>query len=232
MNLSLILDAAENKPRGQIDFETLKRDLRDLGEGLRSSFEGASNAIKGTKRFDQPRPQPPGGPPPAQVILPDLAKELKKAVKRVNDADSRKRSLQKAAVLIFTGSAAMAAWNIILNSLTPEMFAEIESAIQQANPRMVTIRLAVFLPFITKLWLLGLLPLAKGVAHLINGIFFAPKPEPESPTQIIYTQPVIQQPPQYASAVPDPSTNDLEYQAAPRTQQSVTEDATLRFEAK
>ena len=39
-------------------------------------------------------------------------------------------------------------------------------------------------PVIRMLWLLGLIPVARGVAHLLNGIFFAPKPEKEPEPQI------------------------------------------------
>ncbi|MGH9841066.1 MAG: hypothetical protein ACREEM_20105 [Blastocatellia bacterium] len=228
MNLGLILDAAENRPRGVLDFETIKRDLRDLGASLRAGFDEASSAIKNTKRLDQ-QPAPYGQQP--QLILPDLAKELKKAVGKVNAGESRKRSLQKATLSIFGGGAWMLVWKQILNAITPEMITTIEQAILQANPRLVSINLTVFLPIIQNLWLLGLIPVAKGVAHLFNGIFFAPKPEPESPPQYYFVQPGVPLPPAYASAIPDPSTNDPEHQAVPNYKPSVTEDATLRFEA-
>ncbi len=229
MNLGLILDAAENKPRGALDFETIKRDLRDLGSSLRAGFEEASSAIKNTKRLDQ---QPaPYGPQP-QVTLPDLTNELKKAARKVNAAESRKRSLQKATLSIFGGGAWMVFWKHTLGSITWQMIVTIEEAILRANPRLGSVNLHVFLPIIYNLWLLGLIPVAKGVAHLFNGIFFAPKPEPESPPQYYFVQPGMPPPPAYASAIPDPSTNDLENQAIPQHKPSVTEDATLRFEAK
>jgi hypothetical protein len=95
LKLDLIVDAVEGKPRLPLDFETIKRDLRDLGSSLRSTFEEATGAVKNTKRLDV-QPTPYGAPPPPQIVLPDLAKELKKAVRRVNNAEARKRSLQKA----------------------------------------------------------------------------------------------------------------------------------------
>lgn len=229
LKLDLIVDAVEGKSRLPLDFETIKRDLRDLGSSLRVGFEEASSAIKNTKRLDR-RPAPVAQQ--SQIILPDLAKELKKAANKVNAAESRKRSLQKATVSILGGSAWMLVWNQILNAITPEMITTIEQAIHQTHPGLVTINLTVFLPIIQNLWLLGLIPVAKGVAHLFNGIFFAPKIEPESPPQYSYVQPGMPPPPAYASAIPDPSTNDLENQAIPQPKQSVTEDATLRFEAK
>ncbi len=43
-------------------------------------------------------------------------------------------------------------------------------------------------PIFKLLWIIGLLPVAKGFAHLINGIFFAAKPEPEA-KEVILTVP-------------------------------------------
>jgi hypothetical protein len=229
LKLDLIVDAVEGKPRLPLDFENIKRDLRDLGASLRAGFEEASAVIKNTKRLDQqstPQTQPP------QIVLPDLAKELKKAVRRVNEAETRKRSLQKATLSILGGSAWMVVWYQILTAITPEMIAHIESLILQANPQLTAINLEMFLPIVHKFWLLGLIPVAKGVAHLFNGLFFAPKPEPEAPPQYFYVQPGMPPPPAYASAIHTPSTHELEPQTISQAKPSVTEDATLRFETK
>lgn len=228
-NLGVILDAMEGK-RGPLDFETLKRDLRDLGSSLRSGFEEASAAIKNTKRLDQ-RHVPSSQP--QQVLLPDLSKELKKAVRKVNAADSRKLSLQKGTLSLFGGGVFMYVWYHVLEAATrSEVISNLERIIVQAAPQMEGINIGAFAPLVQTLWLLGLIPVAKGVAYLVNAIFFAPKPEPEPAPQIIYSQPVMQAPPNYASSIPDPSTNELENQSAPRPGQSVTEDATLRFEPR
>ena len=54
LKLHLIVDAIQDKPsRGQFDFETLKRDLRDLGSSLRAGFE---EAIKNTRKLKQNAP--------------------------------------------------------------------------------------------------------------------------------------------------------------------------------
>src|SRR5262245_21572577 len=111
-NLRVILDAIENK-RSPIDFETLKRDLRDLGSSLRSGFEEASTKIKNTKRLDQ---QPPPAGQQGAVLLPDLSRELKKAVRKVNAADSRKLSFQKATLSLLGGGAYMYVWYHVLQA--------------------------------------------------------------------------------------------------------------------
>src|SRR5262249_5725927 len=77
-NLRVIMDAIEGK-RSPLDFETLKRDLRDLGSSLRTGFEEASAAIKNTKRLDQ-RTAPNSQQP--QVLLPDVSKELGKELRK------------------------------------------------------------------------------------------------------------------------------------------------------
>lgn len=227
MNLGIILDSIEGK-RGPLDFETLKRDLRDLGASLRSGFEEASGAAKQTKRLNQ---QGAGQPAPVQLSTPDLRRELKKAAKTINAANSRMLSLQKATLSIFGGGILMAAWYNILQAVTrPEVVANIERTIMQANPGIPDLNLAAYIPVVQLLWLLGLIPIAKGVAHLLNGVFFAPKPEPEP--QIIYAQPPAQPgaiPPSYVSAVSTP-TNEFANPSVP--QPSVVEDATLRFDPK
>jgi hypothetical protein len=230
MNLGIILDSIEGKPRGPLDFETLKRDLRDLGASLRSGFEEAGGSAKQTKRLNQQ-----AAAQAAPVVIPDLKRELKKAAKTINAANERTLSLQKATLSIFGGGVVMAAWFNILQAVArPEVVANIERTIMQANPGIPDLNLAVYIPIVKLLWLLGLVPIAKGVAHLINGIFFAPKPDPEP--QIIYAQPATQlgaqpaaMPPPYASAVSTP-TNEFDAPAA--QPQSVIEDATLRFEPK
>jgi hypothetical protein len=85
-----------------------------------------------------------------------------------------------------------------------------------------------------------LIPISRGVAHLINGIFFAPKPEQEPqisfkpdfapPSAQQSFQPAQATQPAYASAVANPATNSLEIETPLQT--SVNEDQTLRFEAK
>jgi hypothetical protein len=214
----------ENR-RGPIDFETIKRDLGDLGAALRKGYEGAQDVIKNTSRLKQQigASTPPMPVPPTAVVLPELQRELKRAVKKINAADSRKLSLQKAMVSIFGGGAYMFVWSKVLEAVTrPEVIAHLEDIIRQANPQITNLDLDPFAPILRLFWLFGLIPVAKGVAHLINGIFLAPQPEPELAPQPIY----VQAPPPYASAIPP--TNDLDRQ----TPESITEDATLRFEAK
>jgi hypothetical protein len=88
--------------------------------------------------------------------------------------------------------------------------------------------------------MLGLIPVARGVAHLINGIFLAPKPEIEPEPQIGFApefapnpaQNNVQPQPAPVSAVADPVTNSLESEQPPQPHISVTEDPTLRFEPK
>ncbi len=228
LNLGIIVDSMEGK-RGPLDFETLKRDLRDLGANLRAGFEEVEGAAKRTKRLDQQQ----GPAAPSQLSLPELKRELKKEAKRIKAAESRTLSLQKATLSIFGGGIAMAAWFYLLQAIArPEVVANVERTIMQANPGIPELNLAVYIPIVKLLWLFGLVPVARGVAYLLNGIFFAPKPDPEP--EIVYayppTQPAMAPPPAYVSAVSPPPTN--EFAAPPPQQQSIVEDATLRFEPK
>jgi len=239
LKLHLIVDAIEDRPpRGQFDFETLKRDLRDLGSSLRAGFEEAHTAIKNTRKLNKtPAPPAPAGP---QDWLREISKatwshEFSKALKKMKVAHSRKYSLQQATLSIFGGGAMMAVWYYLLEAATnSQLLQNLEMIILEKTGTLVV----GLVPVIQMLWLLGLIPVARGVAHLINGIFFAPKPEKEP--QIAFTpnfapnsaQSYIQPTPAYVSAVADSATNDLETGRTPQPQMSVTEEATLRFEPK
>ncbi|MGH9801716.1 MAG: hypothetical protein ACRD82_15250 [Blastocatellia bacterium] len=249
MNLGVILDAAEGKQPGPIDFEALKNNLRELGSNLRAGFEQASAGFKNTKRLDQTPPVQMGQPsnfPPPQVVMADMARDLKHSIKRevskglhkVRTANSRKYSLQRATVSIFGGGA----WMFVLHRLLDEAYGSglltsLEQLIQQRGDAPLTGLVPVFRLF----WLIGAVPVAKGLAHLLNGIFFAPKPEAQT-EEPEYQQPTyVYSVPSYVtpvSAVPAAShiaattTNELNEKAAVLAQTSVTEDATLKFGVK
>ncbi len=247
-NLGVILDAIDGKQPGPIDFEALKNNLRELGANLRAGFEQASAQIKNTKRLDQTPLTPmnqqmnqAGNFPPPQVVLADMARDLKSFTKhevkwrlnKVRTADSRKYSLQQATLSIFGGGAWMVVWNILLGEANGSgLLTSLETLILQKT-RWEVVGLV---PIFRMLWLLGLIPVAKGVAHLLNGIFFAPKPEAQD------EEPEFQ-PPTYMYSVPysapvsavspashiATTTNELNEKATAQAQPSVTEDATLRF---
>jgi hypothetical protein len=70
------------------------------------------------------------------------------------------------------------------------------------------------------LWVLGLIPIATGVAHLFNGIFLAPRKEK-----------LLAQSPGYVAPPPLPQMPQMphEPQSAPPAPASVIEDQTLRL---
>ncbi|HNG32633.1 MAG TPA: hypothetical protein PK012_23345, partial [Blastocatellia bacterium] len=249
----VILDAAEGRQRGPIDFETLKNDLRDLGSSLRAGFE----QFKGTNRLDktppaQPVNQVPGNYPPPQVYMADLARDLNKSVKReierevrkglnkVRIANTRKYSLQQATLSLFGGGAMMAAWYYILDAaVKSDLFSSIEQIILNQTGNEIHGLAAIF----RLLWLLALIPMARGVAHLFNGIFFAAKPEPPPQEEPEYQSQsyVYQTPPPYVSPVSavqpagqiaNNTTNELGEKAAAIPQASVIEEETMRFGAQ
>lgn len=218
MNLGLILDALDGK-RGPLDFELLKRDLRELGANLRSGFEGASNALRGTARLGQPPAQPLPVPPPLAgaplpAITPDLRKEVEHALRKVRIAHSRKYSLQQATISLFSGGAMMAAWHFLLKNIASSGLIEsLEKMILiESGHEVVGIGMAV-----RSLWVLALIPLAVGLAHLFNGIFLAPRNEELAPSPPVYVPPPL--PPAEA---PPAST--------PPNPVSIVEDQTLRLE--
>jgi hypothetical protein len=254
-NLGVILDAVEGKRPGPIDFETLKNDLRELGSNLRAGFEH----LKGTNRLDKnpmAPPPPPGGYapgtfPPPQVYMADLARDVNKSIKhdierevrkglnKVRVANTRKYSLQQATLSLFGGGAMMAAWYYILDAaVKSDLFPSIEQTIFEQTGNQIHGLAVIF----RLLWLLALIPMARGVAHLLNGIFFAPKPEQiqqeESPEfqpqsyayQSPYATPVSAVSP--ASQIANNTTNELQEKMGSVAQPSVTEEETMRFGAQ
>ncbi|MGH9851854.1 MAG: hypothetical protein ACREBD_18615 [Blastocatellia bacterium] len=230
----------DRPPRGQFDFETLKHDLRDLGSSLRAGFEEAHSAIKNTRKLNKtPAPPAPASSMPSgqdwsrEISKAAWSHEFSKALKKMKVAHSRKYSLQQATLSVFGGGAMMAVWYYLLEAATnSQLLQNLEMIILEKTGTLVV----GLVPVIQMLWLLGLIPVTRGVAHLINGIFFAPKPEKEPEPQPGFTpnsaQNYIQPTPAYVSAVADSATSDLETGRTPQPQMSVTEEATLRFEPK
>ena len=207
MNLGVILDAIEGK-RGPIDFETLKRDLRDLGANLRSGFEGAGSAIKRTARLDaggagglvsgtDAAPQTPGSSPQREG-------------KRSRTARSRTESFQRAVESLLGGGAMLGVWAFLLHrAYGAGLLESLARVITQESGYLIQ-----GLPEVLEsLWVLALIPIGQGVGHLINGIFFAPKgaPPPAGLAPVDLPQPM-------------PAAERI-----PAGAVSVTEDPTLRL---
>jgi hypothetical protein len=110
---------------------------------------------------------------------------------KFNAAKSRKLSLQKGVLSIFSGSALLVVLKKLLDvAFTSGLLNDIERIIRTDDVPWVPVGgISQVLHF---LWLFALIPIARGVAHLINGIFFAP--DPDSVSQNIYTQPSVQPP--------------------------------------
>lgn len=217
MNLGVILDALEGK-RGPLDFELLKRDLRELGANLRSGFEGASNALRGTASLKPPAPPEHPIPlvaPLASMTLPDLSREVERALRKVKVANSRKYSLQQATLSLFGGGALLAAWYFVLTRVAYSGLLEsLERVIfLESGHRVVGIGSSL-----KALWILALIPLATGMAHLFNAIFLAPRKEETEPLP----------PPVYVPPPPPPTVEPLP--APLPAPVSIVEDQTLRLE--
>jgi hypothetical protein len=250
LKLDVIVDAIRDKPRGQFDFEILKRDLRDLGSSLRAGWEEAQNSIKNTRKLKKNAPpqdwsREVGKAVRSHEVSEVLKHHINRALKKVKAAHSRKHSFQQATLSILGGGAMMAVWYHLLEAAAgSELLQNLQTIILSQTGTYINIDGLAHL--IRMLWMLGLIPVARGVGHLINGIFFAPQPEKEiqiDPAPNYMPDPAQHQSPwaqsaqsgrlaqpAYGSAVADPATNNLESETPPRT--SVAEDQTLRFEAK
>jgi hypothetical protein len=221
IKLDVIQDAIEGR-RGPLDFETLKKDLRDLGSSLRSGFEEAGIRIKQTQKLSKnPRPLAPQA-----VNMPNWSKEFNKALRKVKAANTRKYSLQQATLSLFGGGVMIAVWYHLLNIAAESgLLQSLELLILEYTGTPVT----GLVQLVQLLWLLGLIPIARGVAHLINGIFIVPRKveerEDESYTTpaYVYSSPV---------AAGNPSTNELREEPVADPPPSVTEEETVRLEQR
>lgn len=223
IDLGLILDAMEGKARGPLDFENLKKDLRELGANLKAGFEEANIAVKRTKRLDLQ-----GGMAGQAIQMPVWTREIDRALRKVKAAHTRKYSLQQSALSIFSGGAIMAAWYYILNAAASSGVIEsIEQVILTETGNPVTGISAV----VRLLWVLGLIPVAKGAAHLINGIFFVPKSIENEEPPAVQSVPGFSSTymPSYSSPVGEVDTNDLNRREKAGAQSSIVEDDTVRF---
>jgi hypothetical protein len=221
IKLDVIQDAIEGR-RGPLDFETLKKDLRDLGSSLRSGFEEAGIKIKQTQKLGKkPRPLAPHA-----VNMPNWSKEFNKALRKVKAANTRKYSLQQATLSIFGGGVMLAVWYHLLNIAADSgLLQSLELIILEHTGTPVT----GLVQLVQLLWLLALIPIARGVAHLINGIFIVPRKveerEDESHTTPAYV---------YASPVAagNASANELQEEPIADPRPSVTEEETVRLEQR
>ena len=145
-----------------------------------------------------------------------------------------------------SGSAMMAAWYYLLQRAGASgLLGSLEAILL----RRTGWQIEGLVPVVQMFWLFALIPIATGFAHLINGIFFAPK-QAELETELEDETPAYQtpiygyQPQQYAvppmAATPSAiSTNELDRDTGslPAARPvsagaSITEDSTLRFESK
>lgn len=241
-NLGAIVDAMEGR-RGPVDFERLKVDLKDLGTSLRTGFEQAHKEFKKTQHFSRrqyEKKQRHGEDLGAEItanIANDIASSSSCVATNATSAgfdaypkpkrsrESRRYHLQKGILSIFSGGAVTGAYYLFLKTATESgLLASLERLVLQHNPDLTGL-----LPVVQMLWIFGLIPVATGLGHLINGAFFAPSDKELK--ELYAAQAALQadanrvvQPPPFISSEPK-VTNEFHPDAAAGF--SVTEDATL-----
>ncbi|HWQ34096.1 MAG TPA: zinc ribbon domain-containing protein [Blastocatellia bacterium] len=268
-NLGVILDAMDGKTV-TVDFETLKKDLRQLGQSLRSSFEEVHQEFKKNKRHNRQWrkgdwnwvsgvAQTAAGAGAAaateavsavHTAAPAIStKPIPIKIKQVRGGSSRQQSFQQAALSIFGGGAATWALYYLLHTAGQSgLLWNLEQLILRESGAP----LYGLAPVFQALWVLGLIPVAKGVAHLLNGTFFASKPTENPADQVVQeinarlaaaqaaqipqaqlawaapaASPAIQAEPERA-----PDTSELKRERSFSPVGSITEDPTERFDAR
>jgi len=216
MKVGVILDAIADRQHSPFDFESLKRDLKELGSSLRTGFEEATSNIR-TRKLEGGAVSQGASP----MSIPNWSREFNKALNKVKVAHSRKYSLQLALLSILGGGAWMAVWFHLLGVAEESgLLGSIETIIVQETGRQIY----GLVEFLRMIWLFGAIPLARGVAHLINGIFIVPKRIELEQEQSSSAPSNI-----YVSPVGNPPNTGFAKEEAAKPEQSVTEDETLRF---
>jgi hypothetical protein len=242
-----------------VDFESLKKDLFQFGNSLRTTFEEAKQEIQKTKQFKQHRRrQRKHSGETAQSVVETAATATTEATGAVLSAlqptiqqikissrkmpTPRKYSLQQGLLSIFGGSASSAALYYLLNTAGQSGLLQSLEAFILSKSQLPLTGLA---PVFQALWVLGLISVAKGFAHLFNGIFFAPKPKDFAGAAITIAPDTAQAQPQFipvylqndsipaAATTPpsvvSPDTDELRRETDFDRLHSVTEDPTARF---
>jgi hypothetical protein len=246
ISLGVILDAMENK-RQPLDFDALKKDLQQLGRKHRRRHPGFDWVVPPTQEAITEA----ASCATTSAVAPATPPVIK--VKTGKQANSRRYSLQRAMLSILGGGGSSVALYYLLNTAANSgLLASIERILVNEvfhRPDIVGIA-----PVLQMLWILGLAGVAKGFAHLLNGIFFAPRPNENEQTFILnqsfnatgnaaggermLDQPAPQAAASFSRAQAEPvgvkptPTNELDEQWKASFRPSVTEDETVRLGAR
>ena len=251
LKLDLIVDAMEGR-QVQFDFETLKGDLRTLGESLRGGLENFTHEVKQTSRLGKEAAKQRynhdwignlaerggqvgadlgmalGGYKTEQSNETRADRKLKQALAKKLPA-TRKYSLQQGVLQVLSGAASASVWYAMLGTMANSGFL---TSLEQLILHKTNAPIYGIAQILHMLWLFGLIPVATGLGHLVNGLFFAAKPE--DLRLDIYQQPQVAavQPAALPFAVAPPSavpTNELERDLNANQPVSVTEEETRRL---
>jgi hypothetical protein len=213
-----------------VDFERVKSDLKDLGTSMRAGLEQVHQEFKKKQNEHRKREHPHWIADIAQsastvatdVTTACFSSPNTKASKSKRSRESRRYHLQKGILSIFTGSASAGAYYLLLNTAFESgLLANLEQLVLQRNPNLTGL-----VPVVQMMWVLCLIPVATGVGHLINGLFFAPSEQEiqaaEARTDGFTNS--INPAPAFINPVPR-TTNEINPDF--RTDYSVTEEPTL-----
>lgn len=178
-NLGVIVDAMEGR-RSPADFERVKADLKELGTSLRAGLEQVHQEFKKKQHEHRKRHHGTNWVADVAETASTAASEVTTALfatspstkpsKPKRSRESRRYHLQKGILSIFTGSASASAYYLLLKTAAESgLLANLEQLILRRNPNLTGL-----VPVVQMLWVFCLIPVAAGLGHLINGLFFAP----------------------------------------------------------
>ena len=234
-NLGAIVDAMEGR-RGPVDYERVKSDLKDLGTSMRTSLEQVHQEFKKKQHEHRKRYQEehPNWFADIAQTAASAAIDVKAACfstpamkppsKSKRSRESRRYHVQKGILSIFTGGASAGAYYFLLKTAAESgLLANLEQLVLQRNPNLTGL-----VPVIQMLWMFCMIPVATGIGHVINGMFFAPSEQDLKAAEGAGAAqneafPNALHPPSTFTATPTRITNEI----SPEFGYTVTEDPTL-----
>lgn len=230
-NLGVIVDAMDGR-RSPVDFERVKSDLKVLGTSMRSGLEQVHQEFKKKQHEHRKRSGHPNWVSDIAQTAATAAKDVTTACfstpatkapsKPKRSREARRYHLQKGILSIFTGGASAGAYYFLLKTAVESgLLANLEQLMLQRNPNLTGL-----VPVVQMLWVLCLIPVATGIGHLINGMFFAQLRAAEAANEVqreAFSN-ALNQPPPFTTTTTH-TTNEINPEFS--TGYSVTEDATL-----
>lgn len=207
-NLQIVSEALQGASLGT-DLDALRRNLKDLGRNIAGEIKLANGPrVYGMTLGNRRR---------TNRNLSERREKIRKL------RFTRGYNLQRGIYKLISGAATSGALYLLFNA---NLSTEITRTVQEivANSGNGNLSLVGMPLLLRSLWLLGLIPMGKGIAYLINGAFFS------KPTEQFLKEIESKAPAAISAVSPETtSLNETPPMAVPRVPSSVAEHTTFHL---